>query len=88
MLLQLAQLINEKPQIINEYENGKAIPNPQARPQPARPPGHLHRTADRHAEGLCAPRADIRLCRAVRVQILNKMSRVRGVVLKKNPGKK
>ena len=26
---QLAQLINEKPQIINEYENGKAIPNPQ-----------------------------------------------------------
>jgi hypothetical protein len=28
-LLQLAQLINEKPQIINEYENGKAIPNPQ-----------------------------------------------------------
>lgn len=28
---QLAQLINEKPQIINEYENGKAIPNPQVR---------------------------------------------------------
>jgi hypothetical protein len=61
VLLQLAQLINEKPQIINEYENGKAIPNPQARPQPARrqsarPPGHLHRTADRHAEGLCALR--------------------------------
>ena len=27
---QLAQLINEKPQIINDYENGKAIPNPQA----------------------------------------------------------
>ena len=26
---QLAQLINEKPQIINEYENGKAIPNAQ-----------------------------------------------------------
>jgi len=26
---QLAQLINEKPQIINEYESGKAIPNPQ-----------------------------------------------------------
>jgi putative transcription factor len=26
---QLAQMINEKPQIINEYENGKAIPNPQ-----------------------------------------------------------
>jgi len=23
------QAINEKPQIINEYENGKAIPNPQ-----------------------------------------------------------
>jgi DNA-binding XRE family transcriptional regulator len=26
---QLAQAINEKPQIINEYECGKAIPNPQ-----------------------------------------------------------
>lgn len=28
-LLQLAQMINEKPQTINEYEAGKAIPNPQ-----------------------------------------------------------
>jgi putative transcription factor len=45
---QLAQLINEKPQIIQEYETGKAIPNPQ---------------------------------------VLSKMSRVLGVVLKKNPGK-
>ena len=27
--LQLAQMINEKPQLINEYESGKAIPNPQ-----------------------------------------------------------
>lgn len=26
---QLAQLINEKPQVIQEYESGKAIPNPQ-----------------------------------------------------------
>lgn len=26
---QLAQLVNEKPQVINEYETGKAIPNPQ-----------------------------------------------------------
>lgn len=26
---QLAQLINEKPQIIQEYESGKAIPNQQ-----------------------------------------------------------
>eukprot|EP00475_Leptophrys_vorax_P044094 TRINITY_DN8708_c0_g1_i1.p1 TRINITY_DN8708_c0_g1~~TRINITY_DN8708_c0_g1_i1.p1 ORF type:complete len:146 (+),score=18.86 TRINITY_DN8708_c0_g1_i1:181-618(+) len=26
---QLAQKINEKPQIIQEYESGKAIPNPQ-----------------------------------------------------------
>ena len=26
---QLGQLINEKPQVINEYESGKAIPNPQ-----------------------------------------------------------
>ena len=26
---QLAQAINEKPQVINEYECGKAIPNPQ-----------------------------------------------------------
>lgn len=26
---QLAQKINEKPQIIQEYENGKAIPSPQ-----------------------------------------------------------
>jgi putative transcription factor len=26
---QLAQMINEKPQIINEYESGRAIPNPQ-----------------------------------------------------------
>jgi len=26
---QLAQQINEKPQVINEYESGKAIPNPQ-----------------------------------------------------------
>ena len=46
---QLAQMVNEKPQIINEYENGKAIPNPQ---------------------------------------ILNKLSRVLGVTLKKNPVKK
>ena len=28
---QLAQMINEKPQTINEYEAGKAIPNPQVR---------------------------------------------------------
>ena len=28
---QLGQMINEKPQIINEYESGKAIPNPQVR---------------------------------------------------------
>ena len=42
---QLAQAINEKPQVINEYECGKAIPNPQ---------------------------------------ILNKMSRVLGVKLKKS----
>lgn len=28
---QLGQLINEKPQVINEYESGKAIPNPQVR---------------------------------------------------------
>ena len=41
---QLAQQINEKPQTIQEYESGKAIPNPQ---------------------------------------ILSKMSRVLGVVLKK-----
>eukprot|EP00798_Chlamydomonas_sp_ICE-L_P011874 gene11874-14980_t len=41
---QLAQLMNEKPQVIQEYESGKAIPNPQ---------------------------------------ILSKMSRVLGVVLKK-----
>lgn len=41
---QLAQQINEKPQLIQEYESGKAIPNPQ---------------------------------------ILSKMSRVLGVVLKK-----
>lgn len=26
---QLAQMVNEKPQIIQEYEAGKAIPNPQ-----------------------------------------------------------
>ncbi|KAG1346732.1 putative Multiprotein-bridging factor 1a [Cocos nucifera] len=26
---QLAQLINEKPQVIQEYESGKAIPNQQ-----------------------------------------------------------
>lgn len=39
------QLINEKPQIIQEYETGKAIPNPQ---------------------------------------VLSKMSRVLGVVLKKS----
>eukprot|EP00879_Flechtneria_rotunda_P004813 GHRR01005086.1.p3 GENE.GHRR01005086.1~~GHRR01005086.1.p3 ORF type:complete len:100 (+),score=25.74 GHRR01005086.1:393-692(+) len=26
---QLGQLINEKPQIIQDYESGKAIPNPQ-----------------------------------------------------------
>jgi putative transcription factor len=26
---QLAQAINEKPQVIQEYESGKAIPNPQ-----------------------------------------------------------
>ncbi|KAG2436302.1 hypothetical protein HXX76_006613 [Chlamydomonas incerta] len=41
---QLAQAINEKPQVIQEYEQGKAIPNPQ---------------------------------------VLSKMSRVLGVVLKK-----
>ncbi|GBF90288.1 hypothetical protein Rsub_02394 [Raphidocelis subcapitata] len=45
---QLGQLINEKPQIIQDYESGKAIPNPQ---------------------------------------VLSKLSRVLGVVLKKNPGK-
>ncbi|KIZ06393.1 Multiprotein-bridging factor 1a [Monoraphidium neglectum] len=45
---QLGQLINEKPSIIQDYETGKAIPNPQ---------------------------------------VLSKMSRVLGVVLKKNPGK-
>uniref|UniRef100_A0A7S0V6A5 HTH cro/C1-type domain-containing protein n=1 Tax=Polytomella parva TaxID=51329 RepID=A0A7S0V6A5_9CHLO len=27
--VQLAQAVNEKPQIIQEYESGKAIPNPQ-----------------------------------------------------------
>jgi len=27
--VQLAQMINEKPQLIQEYESGKAIPNPQ-----------------------------------------------------------
>lgn len=27
--VQLAQKINEKPQVINDYESGKAIPNPQ-----------------------------------------------------------
>ena len=43
--VQLAQAINEKPQTIQEYESGKAIPNPQ---------------------------------------ILSKMSRVLGVVLKKS----
>ena len=42
--VQLAQAINEKPQIIQEYESGKAIPNPQ---------------------------------------VLSKMSRILGVVLKK-----
>lgn len=31
--MQLAQMINEKPQVINEYESGKAIPNPQASEQ-------------------------------------------------------
>ncbi|GLC42269.1 multiprotein-bridging factor 1 [Pleodorina starrii] len=41
---QLAQAINEKPQVIQEYESGKAIPNPQ---------------------------------------VLSKMSRILGVVLKK-----
>lgn len=29
---QLAQAINEKPQVINEYESGKAIPNQQVLP--------------------------------------------------------
>lgn len=33
-LSQLAQMINEKPQVINEYESGKAIPNPQVRVMP------------------------------------------------------
>jgi putative transcription factor len=28
-VLLLFQLINEKPQIIQDYESGKAIPNPQ-----------------------------------------------------------
>lgn len=27
--IQLAQAVNEKPQVIQEYESGKAIPNPQ-----------------------------------------------------------
>mmetsp|Transcript_2558 Transcript_2558/g.3786 ORF Transcript_2558/g.3786 Transcript_2558/m.3786 type:complete len:142 (+) Transcript_2558:77-502(+) len=26
---QLATMINEKPQVVNEYESGKALPNPQ-----------------------------------------------------------
>lgn len=29
LLSLLLQLINEKPQIIQDYESGKAIPNPQ-----------------------------------------------------------
>lgn len=29
VLLLLLQLVNEKPQIIQDYESGKAIPNPQ-----------------------------------------------------------
>jgi hypothetical protein len=29
LLTLCVQLINEKPQVIQEYENGKAIPNPQ-----------------------------------------------------------
>ena len=29
MLPPLLQLVNEKPSVINEYESGKAIPNPQ-----------------------------------------------------------
>jgi putative transcription factor len=43
-----SKLINEKPSVIQDYETGKAIPNPQ---------------------------------------VLSKLSRVLGVVLKKNPGK-
>lgn len=30
----LAKIINEKPAVINQYENGKAIPNGQVRYQP------------------------------------------------------
>ena len=35
---QLAQAINEKPQVINEYECGKAIPNPQVCTNTRAPP--------------------------------------------------
>lgn len=41
---QLAQSINERPQVIQEYENGKAIPNPQVLSKLSRVLGvHLRR---------------------------------------------
>lgn len=126
--LQLAQMINEKPQLINEYESGKAIPNPQARmavvhlglffcvsrwqqQQPMDPEMELSAVSNMHVGYYCRgtwaasqqlpslvvfmqpgarmfPLISSLSPYAVWLQILSKMSRVLGVTLKKNPGKK
>lgn len=93
---QLAQLINEKPQIINEYENGKAIPNPQVRP--AAVCSALLSREERDGWGPAADQQSPAVAHIGRwhsdrsalccfSQVLSKMSRVLGVTLKKNPKK-
>lgn len=83
---QLAQIINEKPQIINEYESGKAIPNPQVS-LAAGSQRHTARRVDAcdcfyaRWESISDPSSPV-------PQILGKLSRALGVTLKKNPGKK
>lgn len=68
-------MINEKPQVINEYESGKAIPNPQV-------------GEDLVSELSCDAVYPMRLIiTSFALQILSKLSRVLGVTLKKNPKK-
>ena len=45
---ELAQKINEKPTVIQEYESGKAVPNPQVL-------GKLERALKVKLRGTCAP---------------------------------
>ena len=49
----VAQKINEKPSILQDYESGKAIPNPQIL-------GKLERALGVKLRGVCCPRPRLR----------------------------